>query len=279
MKTIGFLDYYLDEWHAEQYPSWIEEASGGTMRVAYAYAMVDAEGGVDNRSWCQQRDIQLLGSVQEVVEKSDYLIVLSPDNPEYHWTLAELPLQSGKPTYVDKTFAPNALTACSLFELAEKHSTPVYSSSALRFASEYASLQKSGIEIVSSIGPGRYENYTIHQIEPIVALMGTDVKRVMFVGTPQNPSFIYVFACGRQARIQHLRNSPFALSISYETGEFAQVTVQSDYFSEFIKNMVGFFESGIPSVQPVETMTIMAMIDGGYEAQKRPGQWVDVIRY
>jgi hypothetical protein len=25
MKKIGFIDYFLDEWHAENYPQWIEE--------------------------------------------------------------------------------------------------------------------------------------------------------------------------------------------------------------------------------------------------------------
>ena len=26
MKKIGFVDYYLSEWHANNYPAWIEEA-------------------------------------------------------------------------------------------------------------------------------------------------------------------------------------------------------------------------------------------------------------
>lgn len=26
---VGFLEYYLDEWHANHYPEWIREASGG----------------------------------------------------------------------------------------------------------------------------------------------------------------------------------------------------------------------------------------------------------
>ena len=26
---IGFIDYYLDEWHANKYPAWIKEASNG----------------------------------------------------------------------------------------------------------------------------------------------------------------------------------------------------------------------------------------------------------
>jgi len=42
-------------------------------------------------------------------------------------------MRSGKPTFVDKTFAPNAAAAERIFNLAAKHKTPVWSSSALRF--------------------------------------------------------------------------------------------------------------------------------------------------
>ena len=26
MKKIGFVDYYISEWHANNYPTWIKEA-------------------------------------------------------------------------------------------------------------------------------------------------------------------------------------------------------------------------------------------------------------
>ena len=28
MKKIGFIDYYLDEWHANNYPQFIKDADG-----------------------------------------------------------------------------------------------------------------------------------------------------------------------------------------------------------------------------------------------------------
>ena len=37
---IGFVDYYLDEWHANNYPQWIREASGGTMEVSLAFGLI-----------------------------------------------------------------------------------------------------------------------------------------------------------------------------------------------------------------------------------------------
>ena len=91
-------------------------------------------------------------TIEEVVERSDYLIVLSPDNPEFHEELSQLPLQSGKPTYIDKTFAPDRETAIRLFDLAAKHGTPMYSTSALRFASEYRELDRSDIQTISAWG-------------------------------------------------------------------------------------------------------------------------------
>ena len=44
MKKIGFIDYYISEWHANSYPKWIEEANealGTDYKVAYAWAEVD----------------------------------------------------------------------------------------------------------------------------------------------------------------------------------------------------------------------------------------------
>ncbi|MDG0813491.1 Gfo/Idh/MocA family oxidoreductase [Cohnella rhizosphaerae] len=231
MKKIGFIDYYLDEFHADKYPAWIEQASGGQMQVKYAYAMKDKEDGVTNRDWCDSRGIELLDSIEEVVRSSDCLIVLSPDHPEFHEELSRLPLQSGKPTYIDKTFAPDRVTAVKLFELARLHGTPMYSTSALRFAEEYAAVDKDGIAAISSWGPGRFENYSIHQIEPIVHLMGCRPQRVMYTGTPAAASFVIDFGGGKQANIHHLgRGCPFALGLTYESGECAFIKQESDFF-------------------------------------------------
>ena len=40
MKTVGFIDYYLDEFHANHYPQWLKEASGGELEVKYAYGKI-----------------------------------------------------------------------------------------------------------------------------------------------------------------------------------------------------------------------------------------------
>ena len=117
---IGFIDYYLDEWHANNYPEWIKEASGGEMTVEYAFAeTASPHTGVTTEEWCSRTGITQVGSIEELVEKSDAIIVLSPDNCERHEMLSRLPLLSGKPVYIDKTFAPDLDTAKRIFALAD----------------------------------------------------------------------------------------------------------------------------------------------------------------
>jgi hypothetical protein len=278
MKTIGFIDYFLDEWHANKYPGWIANATDGKMKVAYAYGKKDADNGRSNAEWCREYGVELLDSIEAVVEKSDYLIVLSPDYPEYHEELAMLPLQSGKPTYVDKTFAPDRKTAVKLIETAAKHGTPMYSSSALRFAAEYGSVDKSGIETISSIGPGKYENYSIHQIEPVVALMGCEAEKVMFVGTEKHPALLIGFSGGRLAEIRHFGNASFGMTLGYSTGKSVTLKVESDFFGGFIKDLTRFFETGKSLVDPAETIAIITIIEYGLKAAQTPFQWVELPR-
>ena len=37
---VGFIDYYLDEWHANNYPRMLKELTGGEVEVAYAYGQI-----------------------------------------------------------------------------------------------------------------------------------------------------------------------------------------------------------------------------------------------
>ncbi|MEK8131020.1 hypothetical protein WMW72_24240 [Paenibacillus filicis] len=277
MKTIGFIDYFLDEWHANKYPEWIAEASGGTLKVAYAYGKKDAETGLSNADWCAEKGIELCATIEEVVERSDYLIVLSPDHPEQHEELARLPLQSGKPTYIDKTFAPDRETALQLFELARQHGTPMYSSSALRYATEYQEAAREGIDAIASIGPGSYANYSIHQIEPIVSLLGSEAQRVMFTGTQASPALLIEFSGGRQAAVRHLSgDAPFQLAVNYGSTGSAVLSPASNFFQLFIQDLVRFFETGQPVVEPAETVTVITLIEYGLKAAETPFEWVDL---
>ncbi len=106
------------------------------------------------------------------MEKSDYLLVLSPDNCEMHEQLCQIPpCAAASPPMWTKTFAPDDDTARRIFAIAEEHGTPCYSTSALRCAAEYQEIDPATVIAISSWGPGDLETYSIHQLEPIMMLM------------------------------------------------------------------------------------------------------------
>ena len=280
MKKIGFIDYYLDEWHANNYPEFIKNQGNGDFEVAYAWAKIDSPlpDGLTSKEWSETYNIPVLETIEEVIEKSDYLIVLSPDNPEMHEELCKLPLESGKNTYIDKTFAPDAETAKRIFAHAEKFGTKCYSSSALFYAQEYQDIKKEGLCVIESIGPGTFEMYSIHQIEPIVKLMGTGCKkRIMSIGTTDFPAMLMEYEDGRQVRFSNFpHGTPFYMNFGYSNNKAANAKVSSDFFSECIKNMLKFFETGVIPVPSSNTVEVIAIREAGLKALDKPFTWVDI---
>lgn len=279
MKKIGFIEYYLNEWHANNYPDLIEKASNGEFKVCYAYAHGEnPKGGMTNKEWAELHNVELLDTMEEVIEKSDCLVVLSPDNPELHELLCEKPLQSGKPVYVDKTFAPDKETALRIFANADKHNTKCFSSSALRFATEWQEMPREGIYKIFSEGPGTLEVYSIHQIEPVIHLMNARAQRLMFLGDEKHPSYIVQFADGRLAQMSHRvdEKKTFAMTIVDADNKAVRHEVKSNYFGLFIDAMIRFFETGEVPVSHEQTVDVIAVRAAAIQACKTPFRWIEL---
>ena len=181
MKTIGFVDYYLSEWHANNYPVWIREIcekTGKKFCVKYAWAEkeVSPVDGKTTEEWCKTFGAEKCASIEELCEKSDYILVLAPSNPETHLRLAEKVLPFGKRTYIDKTFAPDFAASEKIFDIAKRYNTPFFSTSALRYATELNSLIGSDKIIVA--GGGGAPVRLSEQLNP-------GVSRRVFLGDPR----------------------------------------------------------------------------------------------
>jgi len=278
MKKIGFIDYYLDEWHANNYPQMIKEHSNGRYEVSYAYGKIDNANGITNKEWAEKFNVELLSSIEEVIEKSDMLIVLSPDNPEMHEELCDLPLKSGKLVYVDKTFAPDKKTAIKIFENAEAHNTPCYSSSALRFSAELKDIDKSEIYKIYSQGPGTFEIYSIHQIEPIVSLMECMAKRVMALSDEEHPSFLIEFEDGRLVQfLQRVHETEgFEIDVIKKDNTAKRYAIKSDFFGLFIDSLIEFFDSGKVPVPHNQTICVIALREACKKALSSKYTWIEV---
>lgn len=273
---LGFIDYFIDEWHANNYPQWIKEASGGEVEVAYAWAMIDSPiGGLTTAEWCEKFGVEQCATMEELIEKSDGLVVLSPNNCEFHEELCQLPLRSGKPCYVDKTFAPDRETAERIFAIAEESGTPCWSTSALRYAAEYKDAGKD-LLAANFWGPNDYEIYSIHQLEPLMMLMGVPAKRVMAASAEGWYQLTVEFTDGRVGSISgYVYGSPFICNLHCK-GESRMIEVKSDFFHDFIVALTDFYRTGTVPVPHKDTVEIMAVRTAGQKALETPGVWVEI---
>ena len=221
-KKIGFIDLFIDEWHANNYPKWFREAPlKNEFELGYAWEEKTNEGGKPLAQWCEGLGMTPASSMEEVVEKSDCICVLAPANPEVHERLADLALRSGKPVYVDKPFAPSGKAAERMFALAEQYKTPLMSSSALRYGDELLDGKVKALEpsIFCTTGGGRsFDEYGIHQLEMIVSMMGTDVKDMTLKGDEKKLTLTLEYADGRLAQASYSLYLPFTVSAAGEKG-------------------------------------------------------------
>ena len=275
---IGYIDYYLDNWHAREYLEKIRRISGGKSQVTYAYGMIPSpHSGVTSAEWCEKYGIEQCLTIEEVVEKSDVLYILSPEHGEMHEALAQVPLRSGKRTFIDKTFAPTATVARSIFALAEAQHTPCYSASALRFSTEYQPYKQRTIQAAAFVGPSEPDNYGVHHLEPLIMLMGGCPERVIALQSRNWSQFMMEWQDGRCASIAMTGefSMPFQATFCLD-GACESVVIQSDFHDLSVRQLLNFYETGEIPVSHEETITVIAAREACLNAGKQPGTWVKV---
>lgn len=280
MKKIGFIDYYLSEWHANNYPLWIKAANeklGTDFVVSYAWAELDKSplDGVTTAEWCEKFGAEKCDTIEELCQKSDYIVILAPSDPETHLRYAEAALPFGKRTYIDKTFAPDYETAKKIFDIAEKYGTPFFSTSALRYAEEFEELKGLTNAIITG-GGGNFHEYMIHPIEIFVSLFSDKVARVKVEAMGYQRICRLETVKGFEATI--IYSPAFVYTVTAQMGEgmFCKKDATADFFVNLTEKIIGFFETGKEPFDTAETLEVMRVRDALLEAEKNDGVWTEI---
>ena len=277
MKKIGFVDLYISEWHANNYPAWIAEAAkklGFDYKVAYAWAEqeVSPVDGKTTDKWCEEFGVEKCETIEELCQKSDVIVLLAPSNPEAHLSLAEKVLPFGKPTYIDKTFAPDLATAKKIFELGKKYDTPFFSTSALRFADELKEFEGAKNLFITG-GGGNLPEYIIHTVEMAISLLKTSVSRVK-CQTVGKQTFIKAETDQNEIGIVYSPAYGFSVCGEFEDGRVIKKDVSSPFFLNLIEGMVKFFEDKNPPFNTAQTLEVMRLRDGILKSVESPDNWI-----
>ena len=272
MKKIGFVDYYISEWHANNYVGWIHEITD-EYRVSYDWAEMDASpvDGVTTDAWCEKYGVEKCASIEELCEKSDVIVILCPSTPEKHLPYAKVVLPYGKRTYIDKTLSPDLAEAKEMFALAEKYNAPFFSTSALRYASELAAVSDCR-RIVTTGGGRSADEYIVHQAEMVVKQLGLGATAIRADGNAALCTFQVRYPDDRTATMQYAAPLPFTVYMAGDKNSYQPV--KSDFFKCLIADMVRFFTDGTISFDTAETLEVMRIREGAIKAMAAPDQWI-----
>ena len=280
MKKIGFIDYYLSEWHANHYPAWFEtqNAKQGTdYCVAYAWAELDVSplDRVSTDEWCEKMHVTRCDTVAELCEKSDVIVILAPSNPETHLRYAQKVLPYGKPTYIDKTFAPNYETAMRIFDIAKQCGTPFFSSSALRYADELRALYD--VRYLTVTGGGSdFAEYLIHLAEIAVSVLNDTVEAVRVERQGKQRVCRVCTENGKQATLLYAPKASYTVEAEDSAGTSTHAALRSAFFEGLIADILRFFETRQTSFDTAQTTEVARLCDALLAADDQEGEWIVV---
>lgn len=276
-KRIGFVDFKLENFHANVYLRAVrEDLAARGFSVAGCWGQDEAVG----REWATKNNVPYFGSVRKLDKAVDAYIVLAPSNPETHLALCKAVFPMRKPTYVDKTFAPDVKTAKRIFALADKYGVAMQTTSALRYTQVQDFVREAGgpiaVRHMVAWGGGRsFEEYAIHPVELIVSCMGPAAERLMRRGEGNQQQLIIDFAGGRTAVVNVYCNAKtsFAASVTTEAETRLITPDCARLFTDTATAILDLLETGKPAVDRAESLAIRRILDAAL-SPKSAGRFV-----
>ncbi len=282
MKKIGLVDFYLSEWHADNYLKRIVKANKSMKEsehceVAYAWAErgVSPTDGVTSAQWCEKNDVRLCGSVEELCEKSDYIVILSPLNPEKHLGYAEKVFPFGKNTFIDAPLASDYASAEKIFDLAKKYGTKFFSASALRFADGVKTMNENMIVITG--GGETFDNFIVHQVEAATAIVGVGAD---FVRVDDGRDF-EVDKCGYGVKIHYPDSRMVTLLYAPRLGfeiitDVKRIEIRDEILDKLSIEILKFLTSGEMPFDPRESLEVVRINEKLLEGKSTSNKWVSL---
>lgn len=262
-RNIGFVDDCLDNFHANTYLALLR---GALLDRGYRVAGAVGRDTAAAQAWCSKNNVTCYRSVSELAEHVDCFMILAPSASELHLPMAEQVMPFGKPVFVDKTFAPNERTARQIFALADRYSTPIHTTSALRTTnvqSHVRSMSEPVRNLYVWAGGTSLQEYGIHPVELVVSCLGPRVLNVMRIGSPWHFNLLIRFEGERNAVIDFNARDHVdylaAISTDHST-EFMTVGMET-LFRDAMASILDFFDEGGEIIDRAETLAIHQILE------------------
>lgn len=272
-RRIGFVDFNLENYHANVF---LQALRGPLASRGFTVTGATGTKTAESRAWAEKNGIPFFEKDSDLNAAVDFFMVLAPSNPEVHLELCQRILPLRKPTYVDKTFAPNHDIAQQIFALADQHGTPMQTASSLRYTNVQNEVKKADGKVEHMVawgGGGSFDEYAIHPLELLISVMGHEATGLMRRGSPDRSQLLVNFSGGRTGVVNVFAktNTPFAASFTTEkTTRYIEVEA-AKLFPNNQAAILDFFTAGQPNVDRRETLMIMRLLDASRDPRALKG--------
>lgn len=230
----------------------------------------------------EEMKIKMVSSVEELLEKVDAVLLESVDGRR-HLKEAIPVIKEGKPLFIDKPLAHNFNEAKEIVTLAKEYHCPLFSSSSLRFDVNISKARKDaglgdvlGCDAFSAASleptnPGLFW-YGVHGVEVLYTFMGTGCQKVSCLKTDDFHFVTGLWSGGRIGTVRGTRAGKHSYGATVFGKEgFCQVTYCTDvpFYSQLLKQIIPFFQSGNSPVAPEETLEIMQFMQAAIMSEEK----------
>lgn len=199
------------------------------------------------------------------------LIVDDTDGGATHAELARPFIEAGIPVFIDKPMTTVYADAVSLFDLAEQHSTPIMSCSALRFPVELKQARKEieacgTLSSILSVGPEEWFYYGVHAVELLGAVTNDRPTSVHRHALDQKDVAVITYESGLVAVVETLRDAGYLFHLSaFGTDGHTSFDVRDamGFYTNEMRAFVHMIETGIPPLRREQTLDVMAILHAG----------------
>lgn len=288
-RRIGIIG--LDTSHATEFIKALNNAkhtstySGYYVTIAYPYGSKKIESSYSRiESYTKEakdNGVVIARSIDELLKNCD-VVMLETNDGALHLEQATKVFKSGKKVFIDKPVAAQMNDVISIYQLAQKYRTPMFSASSLRYtdkAQKARALIFGKVLGATTFSPAKTEAthtdlfwYGIHGVELLYTIMGTGCISVTQTSTVDTDIVTGTWKDGRIGVFRGTRNGKHDYGGIVHAEKATVYIDRYDGYTPLLKEIIRFFETDIAPVSAAETLEIYAFMDAAAKSKINKGQ-------
>ena len=261
-----------------------DHVPGCRVVAAYPQGSLDIESSVRRVPEYTQRvremGVEIVPSIEALLEKVD-VVLLETNDGRPHLEQAAPVLKAGKPVFIDKPVAGSLADVIAIYELSKRYGTPVFSSSALRYAAGVQEAVKGKVGKIlacDAYSPASLEPthpdlfwYGIHGVETLYTVLGPGCVELSRMTTASDDVVVGRWSDGRLGTFRGRRTGKRGFGGTVFGSDAIAPLGGFTGYPPLVARIVEFFETRVVPVDPATTLEIYVFMEAADESKRRGG--------